>query len=276
MLQFNALLRDAGIDPADVRLLRHLPSVGDQPLLDIWRADPARFEAYQALQLSRDRTSFARRYWASFIGTWDGRTVFAGLYENLERDELSGLGVDPISGARIQGEVDSYQTCLLEVLESFRGRLFIEWGGGASGKRAWNQKADVQEKTITELHRNISEQPFPGLLAINMPLSQLATISPAWVEHLAAAKGVYLLSCPRDGALYVGSATAAGGFWARWSSYLANGNGGNLGLINRPPSDFFTSIVQVAGSAETAEDILIAEARWKEKLRTREWGLNHN
>ena len=276
MLRFNQLLRDAGIEPAEVRLLRHLPTVGDQPLLDIWRANLVRFEAYQALQPTKDRTSFARRYWASFIGTWDGRTVFTGLYENLARDEPGGPAVDPISGAPIQAEVDLYRTAAIEALRDYRGRLFVEWGGGASGKRAWNQRADAQDKAITELHLDIGEKPFPGLLAINMPLSQLATLPSTWIEHLAAAKGVYLLSCPRDGSRYVGSASAAGGFWARWSSYLANGHGGNISLIDREPSDFYATIVQVAGSGETADDILTAEACWKEKLRTREWGLNRN
>lgn len=276
MLQFNQLLRDAGIEPVEVRLLRHLPTVGDEALLDIWRADPARFEAYQSQQQRKDRTSFARRYWASFIGTWDGRTVFTGLYENLARDELGVPGIDPISGAPIQAEVDLYRTAPIEALRDYRGRLFIEWGGGVSGKRAWNQRADAQDKAITELHLGIGHKPFPGLLAINMPLSQLATLPPTWIEHLATAKGVYLLSCPRDGSLYVGSASAAGGFWARWSSYLANGHGGNIGLMNREPSDFYATIVQVAGSGETADDILTAEACWKEKLRTREWGLNRN
>lgn len=276
MLQFNQLLRDAGIEPADVRLLRHLPTVANQSLLDIWRADPAKFESYQSLQLRTDRPRFGRRYWASFIGTWDGRTVFTGLYENLAHDELSGPIVDPISGIAIQAEVDLYQTAAIEALRDYRGRLFIEWGGGVSGKRAWNQRADAQDKAITELHLDIGEKPFPGLLAINMPLSQLATLPPTWIEHLAAARGVYLLSCPRDGSLYIGSASAAGGFWARWSSYLANGHGGNIGLIDRQPSDFYATIVQVAGSGETADDILTAEACWKEKLRTREWGLNRN
>lgn len=277
MMRFNTLLREAGIDPVDVRLLRHQAQVGGRSLLDIWRIDRPLFEAYQAHQLSSARTSFARRYWASFIGTWDGRTVFAGLYEVDRREEVAVRYADPITGeVHEPGAADFYATTPAPLLRDYLGRLYIDWGGGASGKRAWNQRADAQDKQITELHATSSEQPFPGLLAINMPLSELAAVPPTWIEHLAGARGIYLLSCPRDGSLYIGSATAADGFWARWSDYCANGHGGNLALVDRAPSDFYASILQLAGSADTVDDILVAEARWKDKLRTREWGLNRN
>jgi hypothetical protein len=98
MLRFNTLLRDADIDPADVRLLRHQPQVAGRSLLDIWRVDPQGLEAYQARQPVSGRTSFQRKYWASFVGTWDGRTIFVGLYEVLNRQGLDTAGSDPLSG----------------------------------------------------------------------------------------------------------------------------------------------------------------------------------
>jgi len=50
-LKFNALLRDEGIDPADVRLLRHQTGKvrGRTPYV-LWRDDPAAFERYQSTQ----------------------------------------------------------------------------------------------------------------------------------------------------------------------------------------------------------------------------------
>ncbi|WP_223799738.1 GIY-YIG nuclease family protein [Sphingomonas nostoxanthinifaciens] len=85
-----------------------------------------------------------------------------------------------------------------------------------------------------------------------------------------------MLTCPRDGSLYVGSATSPGGFWARWAEYRANGHGGNVALRDRPPSDFIVSVLEVAGSTATVDDILASEALWKRKLQSRELGLNRN
>ena len=277
MLRFNNLLREAGVDPSDVRLLRHQPEVAGRALLDVWRSDMPMFEAYQALQPANARTSFARPCWASFIGTWDGRTLFAGLYEVLERVTVDAGGSDPLSGRAYEADsMDQYATRLLPELEGFRGRLFIDWGGGASGKRAWNQRADAQDKLISELHRDVAEAPFPGLLALTAPLSQLDAAPPSWMESLSAARGVYLLICPRDGSHYIGSATGAGGFWARWSEYRANGHGGNVAMIERERSDYTATILEVAGSSATLDDILAAEARWKVKLQTGTWGLTRN
>jgi hypothetical protein len=277
MLHFNTLLAAAGIDPAQVRLLRHLAQVGGRSLLDTWHTDPETLAEYQALQPTNARASFARPYWASFIGTWDGRTVFVGLHRVLGRDELTETVVEPLTGIKLAaGTHDRYATERVAALDDYRGRLFVDWGGGTSGKRAWSQRADAQNKAITELRLSMTEDPFPGVMKINAPLSELASIPSSWAERLRDARGVYLLSCPRDGTMYVGSASGVGGFWARWSEYLANGHGGNVGLAGREPSDLLVTVVQVAGSGDTAEDIFAAEADWKDKLRTRTFGLNRN
>lgn len=107
-------------------------------------------------------------------------------------------------------------TTLSDHLAYYVGRLYIDWAGGSSGKRSWNQRADVQDKQISELHLDQTERPFPGLLAIASPLSVIGEALPGWVQPLADARGVYLLACPRTGEMYLGSATGAGGFWARW------------------------------------------------------------
>ena len=276
-LKFNMLLEEVGISPADVRLLRHQPKVGARQTVDIWRSDKAVFDEWQSYQATAKRTSFARPYWAAFIGTWAGRTMFAGLYAVGAPETLTKERVDPISG-----DVDAPGTCdrfALEpvmAFEPYAGRLYIEWGGGPSGKRAWLQRADLQDKVISELHVDTVDQPFPGLMNIAMPLSAFGDAPPAWQQALQANNGVYLLTCPRDGSLYVGSATAAGGFWARWENYRANGHGGNVGLIGREPSDFIVSVLEVAGSKDNEDAILAAEAVWKRKLNSRDVGLNRN
>jgi len=277
-LRFNQLLVEAGLDPAEVRLLRHQTSLqGGRSLLEAWRRDRPAFEVYQSLQLTARRASFARPHWAAFFGTWDGRTLLGGIYEVgvpvslTEAVEVSLTGtIDP------PGTVDRYPTRLTDLLSDYSSRLYIDWGGGSSGKRSWNQRADAQNKCITELQLHEAEQPFPGLMAIASPLSAVGEAPPGCAQRLSEARGVYLLSCPRNGELYVGSATGTGGFWSRWQEYRRNGHGGNLALVDRESTDWRVSVLQVAGSADSADDILAMEATWKVKLQSRDLGLNRN
>lgn len=250
---------------------------GGRSLLEAWRSDRPAFEAYQSLQLSAKRASFARPYWAAFFGTWDGRTLFGGIYEAGTPRGLAEAVEVPLTGAiDLPGTVDRYTTRLTELLGDYSGRLYIDWGGGSSGKRSWNQRADAQNKCITELHLSEAEQPFPSLMAIASPLSAIGEAPPGWIQRLSEARGVYLLSCPRNGELYVGSATGAGGFWSRWQEYCRNGHGGNLALVDRERTDWRVSVLQIAGSADSADDILAMEAVWKRKLQSRDLGLNRN
>jgi hypothetical protein len=58
--------------------------------------------------------------------------------------------------------------------------------------------------------------------------------------------------------------------------YFATGHGGNVGLRSRQPEDYRVSILETVGSAATAADLLALESRWKDKLQSREMGLNRN
>ena len=83
-----------------------------------------------------------------------------------------------------------------------------------------------------------------------------------------------MLTCPKTKEQYVGSATGDDGFWRRWQDYIQTGHGGNVALKSREPSDYQVSILEVAGTASTTDDILSAERRWMNKLQSREMGLN--
>lgn len=277
-LRFNMLLREAGIDPSDVRLLRHQTRLPDgRTPLELWRMDRDGFERYQSCQLTAQRAWFAGKWWASFLGLHDGRTLFAGLYEvGIPQPVATSLVLADTGLAVDTGLYDHYSTSLSNHLSAYSGRLYIDWGGGASGKRAWKQRADSQDKAITELHLYGDEAPYPGHMQLMAPLSHIAEAPPSWVAQLEAARGIYLLTCPRTGALYVGSATGSRGFWGRWMNYDADGHGGNVALRTRDRADWLVSIVQVAGSADSLDDILGMEALWKTKLKSRIFGLNRN
>src|SRR5262245_2258206 len=95
----------------------------------------------------------------------------------------------------------------------FIGRLLIDWG---PGDRAWVQRADQQNKGVTELRTEFKEPEFPGFLNFIEPLSRLDRLPKSWATVLKSSRGIYLLTCPTTKEQYVGSATGEGGFWTRW------------------------------------------------------------
>lgn len=278
MLRFNMLLHDVEIDPADVRLLRHQPVLGNGvTLIDRFNNDRGALLAWQSIQSRRRRTHLAAPYWTSFLGTPHGKTVFEGLYKVAEVWPLDEAMVEPLTGELLPAGTCGHH--LLDVVpdfEAYAGKLLIEWGGGASGKRAWVQRANNQNKPINAILECPFEQPFPGYLAFRHVIGSLGSLPANWIEHLRNARGVYLLSCLASGRLYTGSATGGDGFWGRWQDYRLTAHGGNQGLMGQDTGLFMVSILQVAGSADTNDEILTLEQIWKDKLLTRTFGFNHN
>ena len=68
-LKFNSLLQAEGIDPSEVRLIRHTEQRHNVNLYDVWQSDRAKFEEYQTYQSSvkTDKRFQNARYFASFI-----------------------------------------------------------------------------------------------------------------------------------------------------------------------------------------------------------------
>lgn len=276
-LTFNMLLREDGIEPRDVRLLRHQQASqsGLTPYA-IWRDDHSELERYQSAQRVDRRPYFRGRYWASFVVPPDGSTLFVGVYEIGSHSPVPSDWIDPLhrqTAAQIGRDLDIYDYRRLPAFDGYAGCLKIEWG---DGKRSWNQRAHQQDKRIVELTQSFKEPEFPGYTSFICDLGALLNVPASWVAALSAVRGVYLLTCPRTREQYVGSAYGASGFWGRWQSYIVSGHGGNEGLRSRDPSDYQISILEVAGSGAAANDIIAMEQLWKAKLQSREMGLNRN
>jgi GIY-YIG catalytic domain. len=275
---FNTLLKQEGVSPETVILVRHKDSrlgKGWSPF-DLWRYDRPMFEEYQSHQTFGNHAKFVRASkWASFVGTPEGKTLFVGMYDATFRGLLEQDRVCPWSNNEVEkaGSHEVYKLTIDPAFQGYDGKLYIDWGDGA---RAWVQRADNQNKPITELREKYQEDPFPGFLSFSEPLSRVEVLPLGWITTLKASKGVYLLSCPRTREQYVGSATGADGFWGRWQEYCQNHHGGNIAFKSREPSDYQVSILEVAGSDKSAEDILAMEYRWIRKLQSREMGLNRN
>lgn len=201
-------------------------------------------------------------------------TLFVGLYRANYRGLLKEDTPMPhMEGIDKAGSCDVYDLELEGGLSELIGRLIVAWGPGG---RAWIQRADRQDKDITELRKEFKEPEFPGFLNFMEPLSKLEKLPKGWIIALSCTKGIYLLTCPKTKEQYVGSATGAQGFYQRWQEYAHTGHGGDVALKSREPSDYQVSILEVAGTACTDEDIGEMENRWKLKLRSREMGLNRN
>ena len=272
MIKFDTLLRDEGLDPAHVKLVRHQEDrdKGRPSLYQVWRAVPAHFELYQRIQSS---LRFAgAKLLASFIATPLGETLFVGIYTVDSVSRAPKRLIDPVTGKNVGG-YHYYSLSLSPHLNDYRDRLIIDWG---RGYRAWVQNAGSNEKKVVEIRRTAAEPPFPGFLNFRERLSHLAGVPQAWRQALSAVSGVYLLTCPQTGKQYVGSAGGDTGFWGRWEDYAASGHGGNKRMLGLPAADYWVSILEVASSSVGLVELVTLESRWKEKLGSRAFGLNAN
>jgi hypothetical protein len=273
-LTFTNVLQAAGIEPKNVRLLRHQDARSDpgKTPYDLFRNDRPSFELYQSTQSIENRSRLKSDYWASFVGTPDRRTLFCGLYASRyvgigDRDLPFPIVEGGISKA---GQSDFYELTIQDALKEYIGVMFIDWGDGF---KAWIQRNT--DKKITELHREFKEPDFPGFAKFVKRLSELETLPSNWVAVLKNARGIYLLSCPATREVYIGKASGSDGFWGRWNEYVQNGHGGNVRLKNRTMSDYQVSILQHVGDVDENELDRLEEL-WKQKLQSREMGLNAN
>lgn len=273
MITFNALLRNEGIDPRGVKLVRHQDTrvSYDEPTpYQLWRSADGRLDLYQRIQF---RPVFKNAHLiASFVATPLNETLFVGLY-HVKAVEKAPIGLaDPISGKDVHGHY-FYTLELEQSLCEYRGRLLIDWG---KGFRAWVQLAAKKDKSVMEIRRTAFDPPFPGLLKFRETFSSLSTVPTSWRQTLSAVGGIYLLTHPSTGKHYVGSAGGTSGFWGRWEDYIVSGHGGNRRMMDVPAADYQVTILEVASSSTGINDLIEMETVWKKKLLTRDLGLNAN
>src|SRR5579863_6952672 len=101
MIKFNALLREEGIKPADVKLVRHQDTriAGRPSPYDLWQAADGRLDLYQRIQ--RRVVFQGARMVASFVATPLNETLFFGIYKINDVGPAASGTIDPISGADV-------------------------------------------------------------------------------------------------------------------------------------------------------------------------------
>ena len=102
------------------------------------------------------------------------------------------------------------------------------------------------------------------------------TILTAPIIFTLGGRGVYLIFDESDQKAYVGAAYGKENILGRWLNYAKAGHGGNKKLRHRDPSSFRFSILQRVSPDMDAEDVIRFEGTWKDRLHTRDFGLNEN
>jgi hypothetical protein len=106
--------------------------------------------------------------------------------------------------------------------------------------------------------------------------AEVQTMVKSWQAAISQWRGVYLILDRTSGKSYVGSAYGDENILARWRSYASTGHGGNVDLKGRDPTQFQFAVLERVSPDMPAEEVIRLEATWKDRLGTREFGLNKN
>ena len=266
MITFNAILRNEGVDPAKVLLVRHqwTKRGSFQTPYAVWRRNPDDLDLYQRIQ-SKDRFPIGAVIASFVVSATD--TLFVGLYRVVGRGTAPADQVDPVTGGNVAG-MHLYDIEPDDRLSAYRGLLTIQWG---EGFRSWIQKASRQDKPLIEMRKTVSEPRFPGFTRFTHDIDTIETIPNGWKEVLRAVKGVYVLVCKETGKLYVGSAKGSDSLYGRFVDYAITGHGGNVEMKKRGRKPYQATVLEIVNSGQ---DIELLEEIWKRKLMSREFGLN--
>ena len=217
-----------------------------------------------------------------------GREHVVALVKLPERDRWLFVGVYAVKGCK---EVDADGTYLydlepLSACAEFGGRLVVSFA--RSGRASyligenWTEQLTIREVSAEPVKLDA----FPGFKMVNISFEDLEYIvrcgTTSWRAALASVAGVYLISDDLTGRLYVGSATGEGGIWSRWCQYV-DGHGNNVelkklvGTEGRDRAKHYRfSVLEIADTHASGEEVLRRESHWKAVLLTRKHGWNAN
>lgn len=279
MITFHDLLILNDINPKDVKLVRH--SNIEINILDSFRNKRKYFDNYTSFQAPN---KFGKaNYIAVFAPGKGTSSIFLCLYSikryipNKNFTKKLHSIIDKNGFPYDWHEVSNwYDLETNPALYDLSERLIIDWGKSTV---SWVQNKD---KTILQIKGANSIGEFISYDDIQINYNQLQNLSKniitneTWLNALSAVNGIYLIKDTSNGKLYVGSAYGENGIYGRWMSYAKNGHGGNVELKKLNPNNFEFSILEIATKTASADEVIHREIRWKEKLGTREFGLNLN
>lgn len=293
-LRFNSLLEEAGVDPREVSMILHTPTPPRlrQGLPLMVHDRPDLFLAYQSVHSDPATAALRKRpFAASFVWQPPGRQTFAGLFRILsymrrptreiyadprfsEMEDLYGATdtAPAVNIARAETQVDFQMEAMTE-LSDLIGRVQIPTPGGRGYVRL-AVNLDPEIIVVSPESLLLPAAPDWRDMVIHAPF--LRALPDSWAARLREWRGVYLIVDEADGARYVGSAYGDENLLSRWRAHVAGARGITAGLRARDPSTFRFSILERLNPDLAPAAIISVENTWKERLHTREFGLNEN
>lgn len=290
-MELNDLLAREGIEPKDVLVLRHRPrEPGLRKVLPWLAAErPETYNAYQQTQGPKvEKAMMKAAFVASFIGHESGKALFVGLYRRGNWkpltyndfwkvpafQEMKAFGIRGFTEDEDRESVLWFDLELTEFYGHWKGKMIVSWPGL---ELAWFRWADRNQILIDAvLEQSTLDEEMPPWDALSLTWEELKVLPRRWKAALAEWRGIYFIFDVSDGKGYVGSAYGTDNIVGRWLNYAASGHGGNKELRKRDPRNFRFSILQRASPDMEANDVIRLEAKWKDRLHTRKYGLNEN
>lgn len=169
----------------------------------------------------------------------------------------------------------TFQLTQNDQLLDLRNRLVIGW----RSPRTWRINATTAASYPVVEIADAEPVPFPGFDKLILNYAQLQAVMrehryASWRTALASVVGIYLITDTRDGRHYVGKADGDENIRQRWSTYAANGHGGNVRLRTLVPSTFRWSLLRVFDPGTPTHVINAAESHYKQALDSIRFGLN--
>lgn len=282
-MQFNDLLKEEGIDPKTVLVLRHRPKERELRKVLPWLADrqPALFNAYQQTQGPVVENAMQKaKYVAAFIGHRPGKALFVGLYEVKGCKPLSyaqhwkvpslvalctKYGMNDMTDKN--GTVLWFDLALLPFRQEWKGKLIICWPGK---EISWHRWADKNKFLIHAILQDSAlEKGMPNWRRLLVKWDELKTLPTSWEARLREWRGVYLIFDSESRKSYVGSAYGEENLFHRWENYAKTGHGGNKHLKKCDPTNFIFSILQRVSPDMAEKKVIRLEHTWMKRLHTR-------
>ena len=271
-IMLNDLLHFDAAEVPNVRVKFNISNGYDDPL-DLYKTNPDEVNVTWFLWHD-DRRYFNVGQTAICLLKLRGDQWLLTTIKKITRllDVTDGVGYDA-------DEVKEY--------EQYFGRLVVEYHNPCRtmGRKYENVMDELEVVQI--LNEQYTGNEFPGYENVRLSYPLLKNIVdrqlPGWVDALRNQKAVYLITDTKTGKMYVGSATSQTGMLLqRWSSYAADGHGGNIELrelvkqqgLDYVKENFQYSILENYNARMDDGYILKRESWWKETLCTRTHGYN--
>lgn len=281
ILLFSDILKKVGIDPKNVKLIRHVMS--DAGFRACYEADKVyEYTCHQKKDFSKGYT-----YWITFISDGGKTARLHACYKvgpakpDLLENAPSGIPNEEL--VEYKGENEIFELEYVDALKEYENRLTIDWGNSA---RSWHQKGTT-EKEVLGIQFADKER-FPGFEELILDYDKLNDLyqNPekydTWYAAMSSVKAIYLIVDKENGKQYVGSAYGSNGLWGRWECYAKTYHGGNKlmkEIICACPERYHLfqfSVLQVLSMAMKDSDVIELESVYKKKLQTIRFGMNDN